>query len=58
MNRGLLRNNSDKTPYDLWKGIPSTMKHFKVFRIKFYIKWYDDDLGKFESRNEEGIFLG
>jgi hypothetical protein len=25
LNRGLIRSNSDKTPYELWKGIPSNV---------------------------------
>jgi hypothetical protein len=28
-NRVMLRNNSDKTPYELWKGRPMNVKHFK-----------------------------
>jgi hypothetical protein len=27
-----------KTPYELWKGRLKTMKHFRVFRSKCYIK--------------------
>jgi transposase InsO family protein len=30
-NRVMLRNNSDKTPYELWKGRPENVKHFIVF---------------------------
>jgi hypothetical protein len=40
-NIGILRNNSDKTPYELWKGRPTNVKHFKVFRSKCYIKRED-----------------
>jgi hypothetical protein len=29
-NRVMLRNNTDKTPYKLWKGRPSNVKHFRV----------------------------
>ena len=28
-NRVILRNNTDKTPYELWKGIPTNVKHFE-----------------------------
>jgi hypothetical protein len=31
-NRVMLRNNIDKTPYELWKGRPTNVKHFRVFR--------------------------
>jgi hypothetical protein len=34
------------------------VKHFKVFGSKFYIKRDEYNLGKFDSRSDEGIFLG
>jgi hypothetical protein len=40
-NRLMLRNNIDKTPYKLWKGRPTNVKHFRVFGRKFYIKRED-----------------
>jgi transposase InsO family protein len=33
-NKGMLINNSDKTPYELWKGILTNVKHFRVFGRK------------------------
>jgi transposase InsO family protein len=30
-NRVMLRNNTDKTPYELWKGRPTNVKHFRFF---------------------------
>jgi transposase InsO family protein len=33
-NRVMLRNNTDKTPYELWKGRPTNVKHFRVFGSK------------------------
>ena len=33
-------------------------KIFYIFWKKFYIKRDDDNLGKFDSRTDEGIFLG
>jgi hypothetical protein len=54
----MLRNNSDKTPYDLWKGIPTNVKHFKVFGSKCYIKREDVRMRKFDSRVEKKIFIG
>jgi hypothetical protein len=42
----------------LWKGLPTNFKHLKVFGSKCYIKRDDDNLGKFDSRFDEGIFLG
>jgi len=48
LNRGLLKSNSDKTPYELWKGRPTNVKHFRVFGSKCYIK-REDGIGKFDS---------
>ena len=50
--------NKDKAPYELWYGRPASIKYFKVFGNKCYIKRNKDDLGKFDSRTDEGIFLG
>jgi hypothetical protein len=58
LNIGKIRFNSDKTPYELWKGRSTSVKHFRIFRTKCYIKRDDEDLGKFDSRADEGIFLG
>jgi hypothetical protein len=58
LNRGMLRSNSDKTPYELWKGRPKNVNHFRVFGSKCYIKREDDRIGKFDSRVDKGIFVG
>jgi hypothetical protein len=58
LNKAHLRPNRDKTPYELWFGRPASIKHFKVFGSKCSIKNNDDHLGKFDSRDDEGIFLG
>ena len=58
LNTTQIRVNNNKTPYGLWKGRPITIKYFKVFRIKFYIKRNADNLENFDFRNDEGIFLG
>jgi hypothetical protein len=50
LNQAQLRFNHDKTPYELWFGRPASVKHFKVFGRKCYIKMDDDNLGKFDSR--------
>ena len=57
LNRALLRNNADKTPYELWKGRPANVKHFRVFGSKCYIR-REDRIGKFDSRVDEDILLG
>ena len=58
INRSLLRNNSNKTPYQLWKGRPASVKHFRIFVSKCYIKRVDKNLGKLDSRTDEGILVG
>ena len=46
-----------KTLYELWFGHSPTLKYFRIFGSKCYIK-RDDDIGKFYARSDEGIFLG
>jgi hypothetical protein len=43
---------------ELWHGRPASIKHFKVFGSKCYIKRNEESLGKFDSRTDEGILLG
>jgi hypothetical protein len=57
-NRVMLRNNTDKTPHELWKGRPTNVKHFKVFGSKCYIKREDGRMGKFDSRVDKGVLVG
>lgn len=49
MNRGLLRSDSEKTPYELWKGRLANVKHFRIFGSRCYIKRDDGNIGKFYS---------
>jgi hypothetical protein len=58
LNKSHLRPHSDKTPYELWYGKLASIKHFKVFGSKFYIKNNNENLGKYDDRVDEGIFLG
>ena len=58
LNKAHIRPNNDKTPYELWFGRPASIKHFKVFGSKCYIKKNDEHLGKYDNRVDEGIFLG
>ena len=46
-----------KTPYELWFGHSPSVKYFKIFGSKCYIK-RDDDIGKFDPRSDEVMFLG
>jgi hypothetical protein len=58
LNKSHLRPHSDKTPYELWYGRPASIKHFKVFGSKCYIKNNNENLGKYDDRVDECIFLG
>jgi hypothetical protein len=49
-NKVMLRNNTDKTPYEIWKGRPTNVKHFIFFGSKCYIKREDGRMGKLDSR--------
>jgi hypothetical protein len=57
-NRVMLRKNTDKNTYELWKGRPANVKHFRVFGSKCYIKREDGRMGKFDSRVDKEILVG
>jgi hypothetical protein len=57
-NRVMLRNNTDKHPYELWKGRPTNVKQFIVFGSKCYIKREDEKMGKFDCRVDRGVLVG
>jgi hypothetical protein len=57
-NKVMLRKTTEKTPYELWKGRPTNVKHFRVFGSKHYIKREDGRMGKFDSRVEKGLLFG
>ena len=58
LNRAQLRVKIKHTPYELWYGYPSLVKHFKIFGNKCFIKNSKDNIGSFDSHCDEGIFLG
>jgi len=48
-----------KTPYELFNGKKPDIGHLKVFRCKCYIlNNGKDNLGKFDEKTDNGIFLG
>jgi hypothetical protein len=57
-NKEMLRNISEKTPYELWKGRLANVKHFRVFKRKCYIKREDDIMGMFDSHVDKGVLVG
>ena len=56
MNIIQIKVDTDKTSYELWVGHAPSVKYFTIFGSKCYIK-RDDDIGKFDPRSDEGIFL-
>ena len=58
-NRVLVRPQLKKTPYELLKERKPNITFFRAFGCKCYILVNGkEDLGKFDSRSDEGIFLG
>jgi len=59
LNRILIRPILKKTPYELFKGRKPNISHFRVFGCKcFILNNGKDNLGKFDSKANGGIFLG
>lgn len=56
-NRSFVRAKHNKSPYELWNGRATTVKYFKIFGSPCYIRRDEDNLGKFDPRADEGIFL-
>ena len=47
-----------KTAYEIWNGKKPRVKYFRVFESKCYILNDQENLGKFDAKSDEGIFLG
>eukprot|EP00253_Pinus_taeda_P018643 PITA_18643 len=56
LNQANVRVNSTQTPHEICYGKTPTIKYFKVFGSKCYIKRTDEKLGKFEPRADEDQF--
>ncbi|CAN1292083.1 Retrovirus-related Pol polyprotein from transposon TNT 1-94 [Linum perenne] len=57
-NRALVRSRIKKTPYEIWKGRKPNIGYFSPFGCKCFILNTKDQLGKFDAKSDEGIFLG
>ena len=51
------RPGTKKTPYELWKGRKPNVKYFRIFGSTCFILKNRENVGKFDSRSDEGIFL-
>ena len=59
LNRMLIRSIIKSTPYELLNGRKPNVAHLKIFGCKcFVLNNGKDNLGKFDSKADEGIFLG
>jgi hypothetical protein len=58
INRVYLRPETNKTPYEIWQGKKPTVKYFRIFGRKCYILRDRENLGKFDPKSDEGMFLG
>ena len=57
-NRIFFRVGMKKTAYEIWNGKKPKVKYFLVFKSKCYILNDRENLGKFDAKSDEGIFLG
>ncbi|KAI3708855.1 hypothetical protein L2E82_38363 [Cichorium intybus] len=57
-NRSLIHKQLHKTPYEVINNRKPNIKFFHIFGCRCFIKNNKDHLSKFESRSDEGIFLG
>ena len=57
-NRIFFRVGAKKTAYEIWNGKKPRVKYFRVFGSKCYILKDRENLGKFDAKSDEGIFLG
>ena len=58
VNRVYFRPSTKKTPYELWKGRKPNVKYFRIFGSTCFILKDRENVGKFDSSSDEGIFLG
>ena len=59
LNRAFLRPLIGKTPYELYVGRKPNLSHLRVFGCKCYVHNNGkDNLGKFDAKSDNAIFLG
>ncbi|XP_070020896.1 uncharacterized protein [Nicotiana sylvestris] len=59
VNRCMIRSLLNKTPYELLNGRKPELTHLRTSGCKCYVlNNRKDQLGKFDAKNDEGIFLG
>ena len=58
VNRVYLRPKTEATPYQLWKGRKPSISYFHTFGCVVHILNDRSQLHKFDSKSDEGLFLG
>ena len=59
LNRYLIHPILKRTPYELFKGNKPNISSFQPFGCKCFVHNNDkNNLGKFDARSDEGIFVG
>ena len=59
INRVMIRPITNKTPYELFKGRKPNVSHFRTFGCKCFVHNNGkSNLGKFDERSDEAVFLG
>ena len=59
INRAMTRPITNKTPYELFKGRKPNISYFRIFGCKCFVhNKGKDNLGKFDQRSDEAVFLG
>jgi len=59
LNRVLIGPILKKTPYELWNDKKPNISYFHVFGCKYFVHNNGkDNLGKFDSKADDAIFLG
>ncbi|KAJ9567467.1 LOW QUALITY PROTEIN: hypothetical protein OSB04_003433 [Centaurea solstitialis] len=57
-NRSLIVKRFRRTPYELFCNRKPSIEHLHIFGCVCYILNNKDNLGKFDSKSDDGIFLG
>ncbi|KAJ9542417.1 hypothetical protein OSB04_028923 [Centaurea solstitialis] len=57
-NRSLIVKRFRRTPYELFRNRKPSIEHLHIFGCVCYILNNKDNLGKFDSKSNDGIFLG
>ncbi|GJR59339.1 retrovirus-related pol polyprotein from transposon TNT 1-94 [Tanacetum coccineum] len=57
-NRSIIVKRHGKTSYDVFKGRSPDISYFHMFGCHIYIHNHKDHFGKFDKKDDDGLFLG